>query len=265
VAADPGEAAAFSAGLVAVGTLAGLLSAGPDWRGGLVGRVPTWLAAALRPAGAALAVLAVGAVATTTVAMVASFGTVTSLLDQLDPGPAGLFALLLVCLAYLPTAWVWTLAVLVGPGVTIGQVSVSSTSVQTGALPGFPVLGVVPDAMPTWVAPAGVVVLLVAGALAGLLATRLTPQDAPRWSAMSTAALSGLGTAAAVAVGMWAASGSMGPGDLAWVGAEPMVVAGLAGAGVTAAGVVTAGIASWRRSDGGEPTLSDLSSARAET
>lgn len=266
VAVDPGEAAAFSAGLVALGTLAGLLSAAPDWRGRLLGRLPSWLTAALRPSGAAVATLAAGAVATTTAATLASFGTVTSLLDQLEPGPAGLFALLLVCLAYLPTAWVWTLAVLVGPGVTIGQVAISSTSVQTGPLPGFPVLGVVPEAMPPWVAPAGVVLLLLAGAVAGLLAARLTPREAPRWSAMATAAVSGLGTAAVVAVGTWAASGSIGPGDLAWVGAQPMVVAGLGGAVVTAAAVVTAGVVAWRRPHDAGSSVSDPSvSARAES
>lgn len=266
VTVDPGEATAFAAGLVAAGTLVGLLSAAPDWRARLRDRLPAWLTAALRPSAAALSVLAAGAVATATAATVASFGTVTSLLDQLAPGPAGLFALLLVCLAYLPVAWVWTLAVLVGPGVTIGQVTVSSTSVQTGPLPGFPVLGVVPEAMPAWVAPVGVVVLLLAGVVAGLLAARVTPHGAARWSAVVTAALSGLGTAAAVAVATWAASGSMGPGDLAWVGAEPAVVAALCGAVVAAASVVTAGVISWRRSDATEPTLTDPSeSARAES
>lgn len=263
---DPGEATAFSAVLVAVGTLAGLLSAAPEWRATLVHRLPTWLTSALRPSAAALAVLAAGAVATTTAATVAAFGTVTSLLDQLDPGPAGLFALLLVCLAYLPTAWVWTGAVLVGPGVTIGQVTLSSTSVQTGPLPGFPVLGLTPEAMPSWVAPVGVVIMVLAGAVVGLLTVRLTPQASPRWSVVATAGLSGFVTAAAVAVVTWAASGSMGPGDLAWVGPEPMVVAGLCGAVVTAAAVVTVGVVTWRRSDDEESDFSDPSeAARAAT
>ncbi len=260
VVVDPGEAAAFSAGVVAVGTVAGLLSAGPDWRARLAHRVPPWLAAAARPSAAALSVLAVGAVAAATVATIASFGTITSLLDQLDPGPAGLFALLLVCLAYLPTAWVWTLAVLVGPGVTIGQVTLTSTAVQTGPLPGFPLLGVVPEAMPSWVAPVGVVVVLLAGALAGLLSARLSTQQ-PWWSAVATAALSGLGATAAVALATWATSGSIGPGDLAWVGAEPVMVAALCGAGVTASAVVTAGVLTWRRSEGADAAVSGQSTS----
>lgn len=248
---DPGEAAAFAAGLTGVGTLTGVVSAAPQWRAELVGRLPAWLTAASRPLVVAAAVLTAGAVATATVATVASFGTVTTLLEQLDPGPAGLFALLLACLAYLPTAWVWTLAVLVGPGVTIGQVTISSASVAAGPLPGFPLLGVVPSSLPSWTAPVGVLVMVAAGASAGAFAAWRAPQEAPRWAPAATAATAGLGTAVALAVATWATRGSVGPGDLADVGAQPAPVSALGGVVVTSAAALTAVVLTWRRQRGG--------------
>jgi len=243
---DPGEAAAQSGLVVATGAAVGVLSVELDRRRGLLA-APGWLVAARRPALAALAVLSAAAAGLTTVALIGSFGTITSLLEQLDPGAAGLLALLVLCLAYLPTLLVWVLAVLLGSGVSLGAVvSVNATGVDAGSLPGFPLLGVVPQTMPGWLAPAGLVTVLVAGAVAGLIAGRGYDAGHRWWEPTATVGAAAVGVAVVVALVSWAASGAMGPGDLSWVGVEAATAAGRAGVGVAAAGMVAAGVLTWR-------------------
>ena len=212
--------------------------------------LPPWLRPALSGTALAGAVLVAGSAAVLTMAMVSSFGAVTSLLEQLAPDAGGLFALLLVCLAYVPTAVVWTLAVLVGPGIGIGAVTVTSSSVTTGPLPGFPLLGLVPETVPVWVAPAGVGLLLVAGVLAGRHVARRARQadgSAPPWAPVVAAAVAGVGVTVLVGVACVAAAGSMGPGSLAQVGPPAGTVAAVCGAAVTLSAAASAAVFAWRR------------------
>lgn len=262
---DPGDAATQAGLVVLTGTALGALGVRSSWRDDMLRRVPGLLAASLRPALAALGVLLACAAALTTVALAASFGTITALLDQLDPGAAGLLALLLGCLAYLPTLLAWVLAVAVGPGVSVGSVvDVSGGGVESGPLPGFPLLAVVPDTMPAWLAPLGISSLVAAGIVASLVAYRARHSRAPArlvsldgdaadaarpawWESAATAGLSGLVAGLAVAFVSWSASGSMGPGDLAWAGVEPSV-GGIVGVVVASSAAATAGALDWRRS-----------------
>lgn len=243
---DPGEAAAQSGLVVVTGAAIGALVVESQRRGDLL-RLPGFVWAALRPALAGLAVMTAAAAALTTAAMIGSFATITSLLEQIDPGPAGLLALLALCLAYLPTLLVWALAVLLGPGVSLGSVvSVSATGVDAGSLPGFPLLGVVPQSVPGWLAPAGTATVLAAGLVAGLIAYRASGSRARWWEPPATAAAAAVLLAAVVAFASWAASGAMGPGDLSWVSVEAATVAAWVGMPATVAGVVTAGGLTWR-------------------
>lgn len=248
---DPGDAA-VQVGLVAVtGAAVGVVHSDAAWRRDLMGRVPTWVVAAGRPVMAALALLLAASAALTTVAIAASFSTVTETLAQLDPGAAGLFALLVLCLAYLPTLLVWVLAVAVGATVSVGTaVSVGAAGVGEGALPGFPLLAVVPDTVPLGVPAFGGAAMLTAGVVAGLVAYRSVPRDADstRWHPIASATLSGLATGLVLAVATWAASGSMGPGDLAVAGAEPARVGGVVAVVVALAAAGTAAAATWRAS-----------------
>jgi hypothetical protein len=245
---SPSQAAGRAGLLCGAGALVGNLAAAADLRARVTGRLPAWLRAAGSSTLMACGVLVTGAAGALTVATVSSFGAVTSLLEQLAPDPGGLFALLLACLAYLPTALVWTLAVLTGPGISIGTVSVTSSSVVTGPLPGFPLLGLVPEAMPVWVAPTGIALLLVTGVLAGLHAARRVEHSAPAWAPVATAAAAALGVTLAVALACVAATGSMGPGALAQVGPSAGTVTVVCGLAVTASAVATAAALGWRRS-----------------
>ena len=244
---DPGEAAAQAALVTLTGAAAGLLAADSHVRGLLRARLPDWLRGSAAPAAGALATLLAASAAVMTVALVGGFSTVASLVEQIDPGAAGLVALGMLSLVYVPTLLLWTLAVLVGPGVSLGsQVSVSAWDVQVGPLPGFPPLGVVPESMPTWVGVLGVMALLAAGVVAGLLVRRRQPAGAPWWRAPVTAAVAGVLVGLAVSTLTWAASGGMGPGDLAWAGASAGVTGLVAGGAVTLTGAATAAVTGWR-------------------
>ena len=240
----PGQAATLTGLVCAAGVVVAAIVADRTlWRRGR-DRLPRWLGAAVPTLALAGAVLTAGSAAALTVATLTSFGTISGLLEQLDPGAAGLLALLLSCLAYLPTALVWVLAVLVGPGVSLGPVQVTSSDVVTGPLPGFPLLGLVPESMPSWVAVLGAAMLVVAGLLVGLVARRFDV-GGPWWASAATAATSGVGLAGALALASWAAAGSMGPGVLAQVGPQPFAVAGTAGLAVTVVATITAAVLTW--------------------
>ena len=244
---DPGEAAAQTALVTLTGAAVGLLVAEPRVRRLTLARLPDWLRGSAIPAAGALSTLLMVSAAVMTVALVGAFGTVSSLAEQIDPGVAGLVTLLVLTLVYVPTLLVWTLAVLVGPGVSLGtQVSVSAQDVQVGPLPGFPALGIVPESMPSWVGVVGAVALVGAGVVAGLLVRRRDPAGAAWWQGPASAALAGLLVALAVSVLAWAASGGMGPDDLAWVGVRSAVAGLVAGVAVGLSGAATAALLGWR-------------------
>jgi hypothetical protein len=137
-------------------------------------------------------------------------------------------ALAAASLAYLPTLVVWTLAVLVGPGVALGtQVTVTSAGVDAGPLPGFPLLGAVPAAVPEWFVAVGPVLLAAAGVVAGLLLSRHRGEhDSPLHSVLAAGA-TGVVTGVVAGVACWAASGPMGPGDWLWAGPPVAPVTGI--------------------------------------
>jgi hypothetical protein len=240
---DPGEAGAQAALVTLTGAAVGMLAAEPDVRASLVSRLPDWVRGAAAPAAAAGATLLAGTAGVMTVALVGAFGTVSSLVEQISPGVAGVVTLLVLSLVYLPTLLLWTLAVLVGPGVDLGaQVSVTAQQVQVGPLPGFPLLGIVPETMPGWVRVLGPFVLLAAGVVTGALVARRGRVGQAWWQGPATAAVSGLAVAVAVSVLTWASSGAMGPGDLAWVGVSAGAAGLVAGGAVAAAGATTAAL-----------------------
>lgn len=211
---------------------------------GLTGR---WRAAAVavRPlagpavAGGGMAVAVVLAAASVLLAgsLVLSARAVADLGRLVDAGPVGGVGLVLLCVALLPNAVVWTLAWLAGPGFTIGAAtSVAPGAVVLGPLPALPLLGVLPPAgSPGAGAWTGLAVVVAAGALAARLVLRRLPvapvvgegwrgavgrlrQLAP--GALLTAPVAGLLAAGACVL----ASGPAGPPSLAAVGPSAWAV-----------------------------------------
>jgi hypothetical protein len=98
-------------------------------------------------------------------ALVLDFDTALNLLSQLGADGAGTGLLVLVSLALVPNAVVFSGAYLLGPGFTVGvQTIVSPSEVTVGPLPVFPMLAALPDSgeTPGWTAWLVLVPLVVA-------------------------------------------------------------------------------------------------------
>ena len=151
---------------------------------------------------------------------------ITALLVELGPDVSGGLLLVVLTLAYVPTAIMWSMAYLLGPGISLGVGVAVSPFAETASasLPGFPMLAALPSQPPT--AGAALPVLgVVAGALAGLALRRRGHVGLSGCGL--TLAASGL-VGIAVAAGAWLATGSLGTTTLVALGPSPALVAGAA-------------------------------------
>ncbi|TFB47385.1 DUF6350 family protein [Cryobacterium tagatosivorans] len=224
----------------ALGVLAGSLE-GPGSVGmrarfaGLHARTRTVAAAALRGGtAAALGVIAVSAAAVAVLTVV-NYATVIGLYETLQAGVMGGIALTLAQLALIPNLVIWAAAWFVGPGIALGVgTSVSPVGTSLGAVPGLPILGVLPHGT----LELGFVGLLVP-VLIGFGAARLTRRLADAQGSTGAPApgaaqrlLTGLamGLVGGSILGLlaWWSAGAMGPGRLAAVGPNPLLVGALA-------------------------------------
>ncbi|WP_022880374.1 DUF6350 family protein [Microbacterium sp. B19] len=127
-------------------------------------------------------------------------------------------------LVYLPTLVLWAVAFAAGPGFALGtDTAVTPAATQVGAVPGIPILGIVPDTSSSWLLLLALLPVAV-GALTGWILRSWMPEPAghepvaPRLTvAVAVAALTG-GVGALIAV---FASGAIGPGRLTETGPEP--------------------------------------------
>ncbi|MTE24513.1 DUF6350 family protein [Microbacterium sp. ZXX196] len=234
-------------------------ASGPAWR-----EVP---ALVLRGAG----IVAMGLVAIAGVVLAALFavrgGEVIALFERARVDAVGAGALTLVHLAYLPTAMVWVVAYLAGPGFAVGTATaVSPAGVSLGVVPGIPILGLLPEGGSAWQLIAVAIPVGLAAAAGGVcrraFAREWAFDGAGAEPVLPRLAIAG-GIAAVVgALGALAAacaSGAFGPGRMAEVGPDPGPVAlalgleALVGASIlllAPAGRLTAGRAAPADADG---------------
>ncbi|MEE6288135.1 DUF6350 family protein [Georgenia sp. MJ173] len=197
----------------------------PSWWVRLRSRLPDLVASGVRAGiGAVVALLIVATVLTVT-ALVQGVVTVLELHEALEVGRLGTVALVLGQLAYLPTAIVWVLAWLVGPGFAVGAGTVfSPTEVVAGPLPAVPMLGALPAPgspdLGWWI----LVGIAVGAGLGGWLHRQRF--EAVWWRAALSGVVAAAVAAVVVALLTQAAAGSIGPGRMAVVGASPPAVAG---------------------------------------
>ena len=185
--------------------------------------------------GTALLGLAAAASLLLAVAVIGSFEEMTALLVELDAGVSGLLLLAALTLGYLPIAVVWSMAYLLGPGITVSVGTIVSPYVDpsTAALPGVPLLAALPSQP-----PAGAFLLPLLGVGAGALAGALLRRRGQTGAHGSlVAAGAALATGAVVAIAAWLASGSLGTTTLQGLGPAVLPVA-LAAAVLTAVGAV---------------------------
>jgi hypothetical protein len=244
--------AVVSAAVVAVlASSAGVLRL-PPFRERVLDWLPVPVRAGLRGgAVAALSILAVAAVVAGSCLLLAG-DRLVSMIRALDPGAMGLLTLLLICVAYAPTAVVWSAAYCLGPGFALGAgTSVSISSVNLGPLPAFPLLAGLPAGPASGVVRLLLGVALPAGLLAGVLVARRV--DLPAWRDLLVATAVSGGLAGLLLGGASiAASGSLGSGHLAVVGPSAWRVTAICAIEVAlaAAGAASArrGLQLWSRS-----------------
>ncbi|WP_432542715.1 cell division protein PerM [Kineococcus sp. SYSU DK002] len=227
--------------------------------------VPAWLAAAWRPAAAA--VLGLAAVGSLVVAAALLHGRddVLALHRALTPGLVGGALLTLAQALLLPTLAVWGVAWTSGTGFAVGTgTSVAPGGTSLDVLPTVPVLGALPapGATPA-LAWAAVAAPVLVGALAQVLAARRGRRVEGLLHRCATALVQGALTGAGVALLSALASGALGHGRLGQVGPDALLT-GAVVAGEVAAGAVLAVLLgrAWRAWRGAELVI-DLPGAAA--
>ncbi|WP_430591516.1 cell division protein PerM [Humidisolicoccus flavus] len=190
-------------------------------------------------AGLAAAVAVFGAASLVfTVVFAVHFLDVLSLFQGFQPTHLGALALLLLHLALLPTAIVWTASWIVGPGFAVGTgSSVTLTGVQLGPVPSIPMVGVLDGEIPGMAIALVVVPVVLAACIGWFLSTRdLRLQE--RWYSLIAIAFGGAIVAGAIFAALGAfASGGAGPGRLQETGVDALMF-GLIGAAEVAGGLL---------------------------
>lgn len=203
-----------------------------EWISDLPERVRLVLGSALRGGAAAAAMIVAAAAVGLGGLLAGSYATVVTLYESLQAGALGGGVLTIAQLALLPNLVVWAASWLIGPGFSIGSGSaVNPLGSQLGPIPSLPVFGALPPTELSF----GFLSLLVpvlAGFLCGLLVAR--PLSSPASGQLRTAPglpeLSAVGVGTGVAAGAilgvlaLAAGGSAGPGRLADVGPDALLV-----------------------------------------
>jgi hypothetical protein len=189
--------------------------------------VRTIVAEGLRGGAAAVAGLVTASAILLTVLLVVGYGNIIALYEGIHSGLLGGIAVTLGELAFLPNLVVWTCSWLVGPGFAIGTgSSVGPLGTSLGPLPAIPVLGALPSGELS-LGFLGLVVPIVVGFLVGVvLRPRVVAAGGQRPGAALLATGLGVGIAAGVLLGLlaWVSGGAAGPGRLADVGPDALLV-----------------------------------------
>lgn len=198
---------------------AGLLS-GTGTGAGVIARLPSEARAVLLGgAGGVLAMLGMSAVVLA-VSLILHSSTATTLAQGTGSGIVGSLVLAIVGAALVPNAVLCAGAYVAGPGFAVGTgTQVSPTGLDLGLLPDFPLLAALPTSADAWWLPALIVLPVIAGGAAGLLAVRRFPAEALERAALR-GALAGMAGGAAFGLLTFAATGSIAPGRLQHVGPD---------------------------------------------
>lgn len=209
--------AVFAAGFASA--VIGSCGGGRSWRR----RVPSYLISEGRAAAIGLGCALAAAAVAVIIAVLMSWSEVAEMSQQLRPGISGTVVLGLASVVYLPTAAIWALAFVAGPGVTLGQDGTALPwSIVTDELPAFPLLAAIPGQAHVWLLVGGLIPL--AG---GLVAAFRAPQPVCQGRSGYWASKARIAGFAGVLAGALAtvANGSLG-GRLSPLGPSPVLLAG---------------------------------------
>lgn len=194
-----------------------------DWIDDLPIPVHDAAAAALRAGAAAAAVVIAVAAVVLAVRLVLGYAEIIRLYESVQADVLGGSVITLAQLALLPNAIIWGASWLIGPGFAIGAgSSVTPVATVLGPLPTVPLLGALPTGDQGW-GFIGLIAPIAAGFVGGALAASRLRQHAWFWR---VGAGLGTGLVAGIVLGVlaWASGGAVGPGRLAVVGPDPLLV-----------------------------------------
>lgn len=204
-------------------------SALPDWRRGIVIQ-------SLRGGAAAVASVILASSILLTFMVLVNYGQIIALYEGIHSGVLGGVAITLAQMAFIPNLVVWTASWLIGPGFAIGAgSSVGPLGTSLGPLPAVPILGAIP-AGDFALGFLGLLVPIVAGFLVAVALRPAVLRGAADGGGRSPVPILiatgvGIGITAGVLLGVlaWISGGAAGPGRLAEVGPDALMV-GLFGA-----------------------------------
>ncbi|WP_245186128.1 DUF6350 family protein [Frigoribacterium sp. PvP032] len=181
----------------------------------------------------AAAVLAVSGVVVG-VLMLTHYGELITLYEGAHAGLLGGIALTLGQLALLPDLVVWAASWFVGPGFALGTGSgVSPLGTSVGPMPAVPFLGALPTASSSFAFVGLLVPVVAAFVVTTLLRPRIERLLGEAGSAdvlrrVLVGVVGGVVAGALLGLLAWSASGAAGPGRLAHVGPDPLLVGAFA-------------------------------------
>jgi hypothetical protein len=215
-------------------TIASIISYAPS-RTILTDSLPKILVDGIRPAMISFGLLFIAGSLLTSVSLIQNWAQVRAVTTLMAPGFIDGFFMTLVGIGYLPTVNVWAMSYLLGPGIMLGAGAVIPESANPGALPAFPLLSILPSES----APLAAFFVLIP-ILIGIAIYFLLPRE--RWKAQGDSiaiamsfvvrwreVVTLLVSIGLLSVFVWiaaaASSGSLGTGNLKFIGPVPADVA----------------------------------------
>lgn len=197
----------------AIGALAALAPALPDWAG--------WVPDALRAARLGLLAMAGGSALALLVGLLQRWDRAQALHEAVSPDAVGTVIMVLLYLAYLPTMLAWAGSYVLGAGISVGT--------DTLVIPGSSTLGLLPAFPPFAALPPGgtvfdwgwLIIGIAAGAATGVWfgRARTLRGEAPDWRSWSwQGALAGLAVAVVWILVSWVSRGDLGTDRLVGMG-----------------------------------------------
>jgi Family of unknown function (DUF6350) len=180
---------------------------------------------------AAAGVMAIAGIATA-IMILANYATIIGLYETLQAGIMGGITLTLAQLALIPNLVIWAASWFVGPGIAVGVgTSVSPVGTSLGPVPGLPILGALPHGTLAFGFLGLLVPVLIGFGCAVLIRQRMQRPGVgePTLRVQLVTGL-GMGAVAGLLLGLlaWWSGGAVGPGRLAEVGPNPLLVGLLA-------------------------------------
>ncbi|NBO26905.1 MAG: hypothetical protein EBU96_08980 [Actinobacteria bacterium] len=156
-------------------TIACIISYAPS-RTLLTDALPRLFVDGMKPAAISFGLLFVAGSFLTSMSLIFNWQQIRAVTALMAPGFIDGFFMTLLGIGYLPTANVWAMSYVMGPGITLGGGAVTPANASPGAIPAFPLLSILPSETSALAAYFILIPILV-----GIAIHFLLPKD--RWSA----------------------------------------------------------------------------------